>query len=85
MVRDNRPRQISNKRLEENRDWWETKKYLYPLHIVTPTSIRPDKVPGDHASAVLSQGFRTWGFRDYSQYQKFAELVTKVAQDVANV
>lgn len=85
MAMRRRPTQISSTRLRENAKWWETKKNQYPFHIVAPTTIKPHKVPGDHASAVLSEGFRTWGFKDYSEYQKFAELVTKVAQDVANV
>lgn len=67
------------------RQLWDRWKNEYPFHTITPTTVRPDKTPGTHASVVLQKGFRTWGFKFYDEYQKFAELVTKVARHVANV
>jgi hypothetical protein len=42
--------------------WWTEKSVKYPFHALSPTSVRPELVAGDHVSCVLRIGWRQWGF-----------------------
>lgn len=50
---------------------WELWKDRYPHHVKTDTTVRPDLWPGHHASVVMTQGVRTWGFRTAEDLTKF--------------
>lgn len=54
-----------------SKEWWASKKDKYPFHAKSPTSVSPVWVEGNHASVVLTAGWRTWGFETVTERDAF--------------
>lgn len=55
--------------------WWNNKKNEYPFHALTTTKVNPIdisiRIYGHHASVVLANGFRLWGFKSNRERNMF--------------
>lgn len=53
--------------------WWSTKSIDYPFHAKAPTSVKPQYVPGDHASVGIGYrtGWRIYGFKTEADRDMF--------------
>jgi hypothetical protein len=45
-----------------SQEWLDARLPQHPYTADMPTSVRPESVPGDHVSAVLHKGTRTFAF-----------------------
>lgn len=58
--------------------WFQSKVKGLPAGCIvrTRTNVRPENVPGDHVSAVLARGVRTWGFPTEEAADAFRRTLT---------
>lgn len=54
-------------------EWWREKTAEYTFQAIAPTSVRPEIVPGDHASMGLipRTGWRLWAFKTEAERDQF--------------
>lgn len=59
--------------------WFQERVKGLPAGCVvrTTTAVRPEDVPGEHVSAVLARGVRTWGFPTEAEADAFRETHAK--------
>lgn len=57
-----------------NKRWLSDRRDKYPFWVEIPNGlVRPEDVPGDHASAGLRRGFRMYAFQTEQEANAFKE------------